>query len=140
MTFWCGFGSTDPYLVTNGSGSDSFCQETLGMFKKISYFFLITYPQAYYLQSYSYKSNFLLKLCVKILFCKHYFSPLKHLYEKRKGFGSGSVPLTNGSRSGRPKNIRIPYTDRNNFFLCQFQCQCPVFGGGTPGIKFKCSY
>ncbi len=44
------------------------------------------------------------------------FQSAKHLYEKREGSGSGSVPLTNRSGSGRPKNmrilrIRIPNTD-----------------------------
>jgi hypothetical protein len=38
------------------------------------------------------------------------FQSAHHLYEKREGFGS--IPLTNGSGSGRPKNmlIRIPNT------------------------------
>ncbi len=43
---------------------------------KKNYFFhifFLTYPLAHYMQSQ--KFNFLLKFCVKILFCKHYFSP-----------------------------------------------------------------
>ncbi len=56
-------------------------------------FFLITCPQAHHLQS------------------------APHIYEKKEGSGarSGSIPPTNGSRSGRPKNmrIRIPNTARN---------------------------
>jgi hypothetical protein len=36
-----------------------------------------------------------------------FFQSAQNLYEKR---GSGSVPLTNGSGSGRPKIIRIPDT------------------------------
>jgi hypothetical protein len=47
-----------------------------------SYFFLITYPQAHYLQSL--KFIFLLKFCVKILFCKHYFSLLNTFMRKGK--------------------------------------------------------
>jgi hypothetical protein len=37
------------------------------------------------------------------------FHSAQHIYEKREGSraGSGSVPLTNGSASGRPKNMRI---------------------------------
>ncbi len=40
------------------------------------------------------------------------FQSAQHLPEKREG--SGSVPLTNGSGSGRPKNIRtwIPNTEK----------------------------
>ncbi len=33
------------------------------------------------------------------------FQSAQHIYEKREG--SGSVPLTKGSGSGRPKNMRI---------------------------------
>jgi hypothetical protein len=38
----------------------------------VSYFFLITWPQAHRLQSK--KLNFLLNFCVKTLFCRHYFN------------------------------------------------------------------
>ncbi len=46
------------------------------------FFFLITYRQAHYLQSliYCFKDKF----CVKILFCKHDFSPLNTFMRKRK--------------------------------------------------------
>jgi hypothetical protein len=47
-----------------------------------SYFFLINCPQAKYLQSL--KFNFLLKFCVKILSCLHYFSPLNTFIRKGK--------------------------------------------------------
>jgi hypothetical protein len=47
---------------------------------------------------------------------KFYFAiqSAQHIYEKREG--SGSVPLTNGSGSGKPKNIdpqncKRPYLD-----------------------------
>jgi hypothetical protein len=36
----------------------------------------------------------------------------------KKGFGAGTVPLTNGSGSGSPKNMRIPgknYTEKDGF-------------------------
>jgi hypothetical protein len=33
-------------------------------------------------------------------------------FEKKEGFRSGSVPLTNGFGSGRPKNIRIRFRIR----------------------------
>jgi len=47
-----------------------------------SCFFLITCPQAHHLQSQ--KFNFLLKFCFKILFCRHYFSPLYTFMKKGK--------------------------------------------------------
>jgi hypothetical protein len=47
------------------------------------------------------------------IFCKNFilqalFQSAQHIYEKRKGSGSGFVPLNNGSGSGRPKNMRDP--------------------------------
>jgi hypothetical protein len=44
-------------------------------------------------------------LSVKILFCQAFFQSAQHIYGKREGSeaGSGSIPLTVGSRSGRPK-------------------------------------
>ncbi len=47
----------------------------------LSYSFLTTYPKAHYLHPSNF--NFLLKFCVKILFGKHYFSPLNS--DMRKG-------------------------------------------------------
>jgi hypothetical protein len=71
--------------LTNGSRSGSRIRllslVTLRRKKKYSYFFLITYPQAHYLQSSTF--NFLLKFFVQLLFCQHYFSPLNTF--KRKG-------------------------------------------------------
>jgi hypothetical protein len=69
-----------------------------------SYFFSYSLP-AGTLSSFL-KYNFLLKCCITILFCKPYFS-LRHHYEKREESGSESIRLTNGSGSGRPKNMRI---------------------------------
>ncbi len=51
-------------------------------FKEAKKIFFITYPQIHYLQSL--KFNFLLKFCIKILFCKHYFSPLNTFMRKGK--------------------------------------------------------
>ncbi len=64
-----------------GSESDSFLQWLKGC-KKNFLFFLSTYPQALYLQSliYCFKD----KLCVKILFCKHFFRPLNTFMRKGK--------------------------------------------------------
>ncbi len=61
------------------------------------------------------KFSFLLKFCVNIFFCNLYFSPLSTYMRKGK---DPDLYLTNGSGSGRPKNmrIRILNTDRNYNF------------------------
>jgi hypothetical protein len=79
--------------------------------KNIPNFYLITNEQAHYLQSkkfYFFANIFCLHFILQAL-----FQPAQHLYEKREGSragygaGSGVLPLTNGSRSGRPKSMRI---------------------------------
>ncbi len=70
VTFWSGSGSVP---LTYGSGSDSFLHWFYGC-KKKSYFFLLTCPQAHHVQSE--KLTFFLKFCGKMLFSRHYFSPL----------------------------------------------------------------
>jgi hypothetical protein len=51
--------------------------------KKLFFFLhIFSYNQAHYLQSQ--KLNFLLKYCVKILFCNHYFSQLNTFMRKGK--------------------------------------------------------
>jgi hypothetical protein len=82
----------------SNSGSDSFLH-CFWMQKKILSYFFITYPQAHHLQSK--KFICLLKFCVKILFCRHYFSPLNTFKRKVR---IRSVPRTNGSGSGAPKH------------------------------------
>jgi hypothetical protein len=64
--------------------------------KKIFIFFSHNLQQAHHLQSK--KFNFLLKFCVKFLFCRHYFSPLNTLMRKRKDPDPGG-PKTCGSGS-----------------------------------------
>jgi hypothetical protein len=86
-------------------------------------FLLLTCPQAHHFQSKKY--NFLLKFCVKMLICRHYFSPLNTIYEKKEGSGSGSVPLTNGSGSGRPKNMRILRNRISNTAILDNQRRVP---------------
>jgi hypothetical protein len=80
--------------------------------------------------------KFLLKFCVKILFCQALLQSAQHIYGKkeRSGSGSGSVPLTNSS--GWPKHmrilriwirlrIRIPNTRSQIFFgLSSMRCIC----------------
>jgi hypothetical protein len=77
--------------------------ETLRMQKKIFFIFFSYNLLAGTLSSVLKNVNFWLKFGVKILLCKHYFSPLNTFMRKREG--SGSVPLTN--RSGWPTNMRI---------------------------------
>ncbi len=82
VTFWCG---SVPLTNESGSGSRSdFFLHWLQWMKNIvfSYFFLITYPQAHYLQSK--KLIISLKYCVKNLFCKHYFNLLNTFMRKGK--------------------------------------------------------
>ncbi len=69
--------------------------------KKIffSYFFSFSYSLPAGTLSSVLKIKYFAKFCVKILFCKHYFSLLNTFMRKKKG----SIPLTNGSGSGRPK-------------------------------------
>ncbi len=78
---------------------------TLGLQKNL-YFRIFSYYQPAGTLSSVLKFNFLLKFCVKILFSKHCFSPLNTFIRKGKGSGAWSIPLINGSGSGRPKNMR----------------------------------
>jgi hypothetical protein len=93
--------------LTNGSGSGSGSDPApdpapdptpfFNDFKDAKKNFLLTCPQAHHIQSK--KLNFLLKFCVKILFCRHYFSPLNTFMRKREGSGSGSAHLSKSSGS-----------------------------------------
>jgi hypothetical protein len=113
VTFCCGSGSFGFVPLTNRSGSGPpppdptpfFSSVNLRMQKRFfsSYFFLITYPQAQYLQSYT---IFAKLLCLNFIL-QALFKSAQHLYEKKEGSGSGFIPMTNGSGSGRPKNMRI---------------------------------
>ncbi len=88
VTFWSGSGSADSYLWLTDPDPTPFFSD----FKDANnHYFHVTYPQ------YSVFSLSGLKIYffAKILFCKRYFSPLN------------TSPLTNGSGSGRSKNMRI---------------------------------
>jgi hypothetical protein len=70
---------------------------TLRMQKKNIFFIFFSYDlPAGTLSSVYYTKD---KFCIKILFCKHYFSPLnsQHLYAKREGSRSGSPTLFVGT-------------------------------------------
>ncbi len=71
----------DPDPAPNPDPTPDLSLVALGMQKKFSYFFLITYPQEHYLQSYKFNCliNFVLNL-----FCKHYVSPLNIFMRKGK--------------------------------------------------------
>ncbi len=82
VSFWCLSGS-------NFSSDFSFGVE---MLKKLFFpiFFFLQLTRIFSLKSE--KFNFLLKFCVKILFCKHYCCPLNNFIGKEKGSGSGRPP------------------------------------------------
>jgi hypothetical protein len=73
----------------------------------------------------------------KIWCVKFYFACIISVrsapYEKREGSGSGSVPLTNESGTGKPKNMRIPKTDFS-LLLNWYRCS------STEGIAAKINY
>ncbi len=74
VSFWCGSGSPDPATDPDPTPDPTPFFSDFKDTKKISYFFLITHRQA---TIFSRKNLiFLLKFSFKILFCKHYFSPL----------------------------------------------------------------
>jgi hypothetical protein len=81
-TFWCGPYRTFDLRIRIQLRIRLFFSDFNDAKKNFLYFFLITYPQAHYLECS--KLNFLLKFCVKILFCKHYFSPLNIFMRKGK--------------------------------------------------------
>ncbi len=109
VTFWCGSGSSDPYLwlmdpdpTPDPTPFFIDCQDAK---KKKSDFFSYNLPQAHHLQSK--KIDFLPTFCGKIL--QALFQTAQHISEKREGPGAGSgpAPLTTGSGSRGPKNMRI---------------------------------
>ncbi len=92
--------------------------------KFIFLFFLITYPQANYL-------NVLLKFCFKILFCEHYFSLLNTLMRKGKDPDpylwlmdpDPDGPKTCGScRSGSRSQTILFLTSKNFSFVHWHYC------------------
>ncbi len=112
-------------------------------------FFLITCPQADHLQSKKFK--FFLKFCGKILFFRHYFSPLNTFMRKRKDSEPDPYLWLLDPDPGRPKNmrIRIPNTAWNRIWdinICadkvpmgerRVRIPAPVPGGGgaQPGFQ-----
>ncbi len=91
--------------------------------KKLNYFHIFF---SYNLPTGTLSSVLKIKIFCKIFILQALFQSAQHTNEKREGSkagfgaGSGSVHLTNGSVSWRPKNmrilrIRIPNTDGNNF-------------------------
>ncbi len=112
MTFWGGSGSADPCLLTNGSGSGS------GSWIRILLFSSLTFNMPA-------KNKFLTQFFLLLLFEGTFTSFFKDKKSKKsqnswnqgfpyyfcmmiEGSGSGSIPLTSGSGSGRPKNMWIP--------------------------------
>jgi hypothetical protein len=61
----------------------------------------------------------------KILLCKHH--PLNTFMRKREGSGAGSIPLTCGSGSGRPINMRIRIPNTGLTLLKRVQKKSGVY-------------
>ncbi len=107
---WFGSGSSDPYLWLMDPDPDQTPDPTLlssvtlkMQKKKFPLFFSYNLPTG--TLSLVLKFNFLLKFCTKILFFQALFQYAQQFFENREG--SVSIPLTNGSGSGRPKSMRI---------------------------------
>jgi hypothetical protein len=113
VTFWCGSGSSDPHLglVDSDPGPTPDPTPLFSDFEDANSRFVSQNLPAGTLSS-ALKFDFLLKCCVQILFCEHYFNPLNTFVRK------GKEP-----DPGRPKNmrilcirfrIRVPNTARNH--------------------------
>jgi hypothetical protein len=77
VTFWCGSGSPDPYLWLMDPDPDAK--------KKYIFFLHIFFSQlARRYTLFCLKIKFVVKFCVKMLFCRHYFSPLNTFMRKGK--------------------------------------------------------
>ncbi len=107
MTFWCGTGSgsADPMFLTNGSGSfyfhywPSWWQQKINL-KKVFYRLLFKDSSTSFFKKKTQNSgnqSFSYYFCLMIE-------------------GSGSIPLTNGSGSRRPKNMWIRIRNTGFFY------------------------
>ncbi len=79
--------------------------------------------QAHYLQSLTY--CFKEKFCVKILFCKHYFSLLNTFMRKKKDpdpYLWLTDPYPGGTKNMRILRIRIPNIRKKPYIIRQSQC------------------
>jgi hypothetical protein len=95
VIFWCGSGpgSVPP---TNGSGSGGFKDER----KNFCIYFFPDNLSTGTLFSVAKITFFCFKISVKILFCKHYFSPLNTFMRKGKDPDPKNMPCRSGSGSG----------------------------------------
>ncbi len=112
VTFWCGSGSPDPYLWLMDPAPDPTPDPTyfFNDFKdaKNNIFFilfLIICQQAHLLQS---KKCYFLrkKFCVRILFCRHFFSPLNTSLRKGKDPDPAQYLWLMDPDPGGPKTCR----------------------------------
>jgi hypothetical protein len=86
VTFWCGSGSNsgsaDPTTDPTPDSTPFFID--LRMQKNIYFLHIFSYNLPTRTSSSSKKLNFFAKICVKILFCRHYFSSLNTFMRKGK--------------------------------------------------------
>ncbi len=100
MTFWCGSGSGDPclWLVDLDPDPAIFVIDLQDASKKL--IFSTIFSACYFLKVHlHYFSKIKVKKSHKIVGFSYYFCMMIE--------GSGSIPLTSGSESGRPKNTWI---------------------------------
>ncbi len=100
MTFWYGSGSADPCLWLMDPDPAIFVIERQNANKKLFCLFLFEGTFTSFFRDKKSKSHKTVGIKVAYYFC---------LMNERSGSGSrtGSVPLTNGSGTRRPENIRI---------------------------------
>ncbi len=129
VTFWCRSGSGSPDLYLWQMDPDptldltpffSDFKDTKKLF--FSYFFSYNLPTG--TLSSVLKILFFAKVLCYNFILQALFQSAQHIYEKREGSGSG--PLTNGSGSGRPKNMRGSKQER--ILWIQFGIRIPNTG------------
>ncbi len=84
-----------------------FSSVTLRMQKKVFFFIFFSYNLPAGILSSVLKIQFFAQKLCKNFILKALFQSAQHLYEERERSRSGSIPLTNGSGFGRPKNMQI---------------------------------
>ncbi len=131
VTFWCGSGYPDPYDTSWLMDPDPTLDPTsffsdFTAAKKLFLFHIFSFNLPTGILSSVLKFFFfLLKMLCKNFILQALCQSAQHIYEKREG--SRSVPLTNGTGSVRPKDMRIrrPNTGPKNSLPGSQGGKCP---------------